>query len=728
MKPISLALLWHLHQPQYRLRDERVCPLPWVRLHGIRSYYDMVRVLDEFPEIRTTINLVPCLLEQIRAYERGESDLFLEMAAIPAEELDDSQKAFLFDHFFSAGETRMIGGLPAFAELHRRRHTARRIRGPAQAFKEFSVGDFRDLQALFDLCWFGFKAREDFPEIRALRGQGRGFTREDLVRIHAVEREILSRLIPLYRGAAASGQLEISASPYAHPILPLICDTQVAREALPDVSLPPRFRAPEDAQAQVREGLDRIEADLGYRPRGIWPSEGSLSQEVAGILARAGVTWAAGDELLLAASDREGTADPLLPWSVPEAPGLDLVFRDHDLSDRVGFTYASIGAGEAVADFLAALRWRAESRTEDSSMVLVALDGENPWENYADAGGDFLRTLYGALAGNQSVHCKSVGEAIQACPRRGTLNRIRAGSWIGAHFGIWIGGPQKNRAWELLRQTRDDVAPLLHDPSISVERRAAAWASLRSAEGSDWFWWLDGQFHSAYRWEFDRMFRGHLRQAYEALGKKPPETLEQPIPEPAAGEAETEPVEAPVWLSPTIDGFESDFFEWEGAIHVGWAALARRSTMERSQPLVEALEFGFTPTGEFLLRIDPAGENGHDDFKEAGVEIIFRAGAADPARLSLTLDERGDLEQALCWKETQGKGARPASAGRSEARAAARKILEIAIPSVEVGLERGQRATFQVKLRRKGKEEVNLEEVEMRVPPFEWGGGAWSVP
>jgi alpha-amylase/alpha-mannosidase (GH57 family) len=723
VKRIAVAFLWHLHQPQYRLRGERICPLPWVRLHGIRAYYDMVRVLEEFPEIRVTINLVPCLLDQIQAYGEGSTDQFLEMGEVPAEELDEVQKEFLFDRFFSAGEARMIGSLPAYAELLRRRHQARRVRGRSQAWKEFATGDFRDLQALFDLSWFGFKAREDFPEIRALRGQGRGFTRDDLVRIHQVEREILARLIPLYRRAATSGQLEVATSPFAHPILPLLCDTQSAREALPDLALPPRLRAPEDAARQIGEALGRMEKEIGVRPRGMWPSEGSVSDEVAAILARSGVQWAASDEQVLAESNREGPADSSIPWNLPGAPGLDLVFRDHDLSDRIGFTYSWMSAGAAVANLLAALKQRAESRPQDPGFVLVALDGENPWENYAGAGGDFLRTLYGALVGNPEVHCLPVAETVQAAPRRGTLKGLRAGSWIGANFGIWIGGPEKNRAWELLGETRGAVIPALSDASFPADRRAAGWAALRSAEGSDWFWWLDGQFHSSYRAEFDAIFRGHLRQAYEALEKKAPQSLDEPIPAPGAPEVEATPLEPAVWLSPAIDGFESHFFEWEGAVRVEWAALARHSTMERSKRWLEALEFGFARGGEFLLRIDPAAD-GSALFAGLKMEVIFRA-EESAAHLSLVLDGEGNLARTSLRDGNKGSdGSSPERASRAQLKA--RKILELAVPADEARLAPGRPASFQIKLRR-GDDELVLEEVELKVPPAEGSGRSWTV-
>ncbi|HKQ97888.1 MAG TPA: glycoside hydrolase, partial [Candidatus Polarisedimenticolia bacterium] len=250
MAPVSLAFLWHMHQPQYRLPGERVALQPWVRLHAVRAYYDMVRVLEEFPGVRVTFNLVATLLEQIDAYRAGGSDQFRETARTPVEDLDDAGRRFLVDNFFAAQEARMIRPLPRFAELLDKRREARRRRGEDQAWRDFRPEELRDLQALFDLAWFGFRAREDYPEIAALHRQGRGFTAKDVATLHRVQDDILGRLPGLYRAAAARGQAEITASPYAHPILPLLVDSDSAKVALPDAPLPPRFTAPGDARAQ----------------------------------------------------------------------------------------------------------------------------------------------------------------------------------------------------------------------------------------------------------------------------------------------------------------------------------------------------------------------------------------------------------------------------------------------------------------------------------------------
>ena len=656
MPRASIAFLWHLHQPLYRLQGERICRQPWVRLHAARSYYDMVRVLDDFPGVRVTLNLVPTLLEQMRDYVRGGTDTFREAARVPIADGDEAQRRFLVDHFFSAQEERMIRPLPRYADLHRLRADARRRRGVSEAWRDFTLSDLRDLQALFDLAWFGFKAAEDFPEIAALRRRGRGFTREEIETIHRIQDDILRRLPDLYRAAAARGQ-EISASPYAHPILPLLADTESALDAMPDAELPERLRAPEDARAQIADGIAAIEAEIGRRPRGMWPSEGSVSAAAVEAMAAGGLVWAASDADVLRASERDGDADPYRPWHLEGAAApVALLFRDHDLSDRVGFVYSKRDPDEAASELLAEARARTSG--DEGAAILVALDGENPWEQYPDAGGAFLRALYGALEKDSEVVPLPVEEAIAACPRRGTIRRLRAGSWIEASFGTWIGGPEKNRAWSLLGETRRRLQPALEDPDRTPSHRAA-WVALRAAEGSDWFWWLDGQFENLYRAEFDALFRGHLRQACEAAGVAPPEGIGWPI---IAGR-DRDVLRAPS-LDPAIDGFESDYFEWYAATPVDGATLAAGGTMQRAGRPVGALRCAVTPRGELSLRLDPPAPAAAPF---AGTRLSLRIAVSEGPVLEsrLALDADGNL----------------ASAEPDGVRARARKILEVAVPA-----------------------------------------------
>jgi len=682
-----------MHQPLYRLGGERVCFQPWVRLHGVRAYYDMVRVLEEFPGVRVTINLVPVLLDQIRAYGRGATDAFREAALLPAEDLDEAQRRFLVRHFFSAQEERLIRPMPRYAELLDRRDAARRRLGEENAWRDFAVADLRDLQALFDLAWFGFKAEEEFPEIRDLRRKLRGYTADDIATLHRIEDAILGRLVPLYRDAAARGQVEISVSPYAHPILPLLIDSDSALESLPGLPLPARFHESDDARRQIAEGIERVAAEIGAAPRGLWPSEGSVSDAAVALMGRCGVGWAASDADVLRASPRDDEADPYRPWRLPGEGGkVDLVFRDHDLSDRIGFTYARSEPHQAVAELLAEVRRRAQPE----AMVLVALDGENPWEHYPGGGAAFLRSLYAALEVGGPVVARTVSEAIAACPRRGALRGLRAGSWINADLGVWIGGPEKNRAWNLLGQVRSRIDAPLRDPRRESAGRQAAWESLRAAEGSDWFWWLDGQYDNLYREDFDRLFRSHLREACEALRIPPPETLDWPVLSPEHRATAPPPTGPAPILDVVVDGYESNYYEWCAAPAHDWSGLSPDAAMRRAQRPIESLRYGFSPRGDFCLRLDPGRRAGPGALAGLGVDLRFVREAAGAREMTVTLDAQGDL----------------LAADPPSVRARARKIFEMAVPARDAGLLPGRSIVLFVRVRVAGVTH-ELREIEL---------------
>ncbi|MFH1017967.1 MAG: glycoside hydrolase family 57 protein [Pseudomonadota bacterium] len=702
MKPVTLALLWHMHQPSYRLRNQESTFLPWVRLHAIRSYYDMVELLTEFPQVRVTINLVPVLIEQLRAYQRGASDFFWDMARIPADDLGENERKFLFENFFSAQTETMIGPFPRYAELHKRRTRIRWEAGPENAWQKFTTDDYRDLKLLFDLCWFGFKAREDFPQLRELTQKGYGFTENDLQTVHSVEREILERLLTLYQETARRGQLEISCSPYSHPILPLLVNTESAREAMPTAELPPPFAYPEDARQQILDGLAYVEQELGIRPQGMWPSEGSVSDAVLKIFNECGLKWAASDESVLRRSKLEGEPNPHHTWvseSFPE--GTALVFRDRDLSDRVGFNYAKMDPKSAVQELLREAEARGQA-SQDGCLILLALDGENPWEHYPRAGADFLRTLYGALSDNRSVRTLTVGEAVAGCTTRKKIRHLHAGSWINSDFGIWIGGPEKNRTWSVLGRVRSELSTPLTSAELLPEERKAAWASLRAAEGSDWFWWLDNQFDNMYIPQFDETLRGHLKEAYQALHLIPPHDLDFPIAGSDRRSASRLRVIPFSKISPKIDGYEADFFEWLGAVRIPWKSLWGTSTMLHSQAPVQSVHFGFSDQGVFFFRIDPVANGGPDPFSNFELKVTVKT--ADTRELTLRLD-------------AEGKIANVEGFNRFAPVLAVRKIFEFSIPYVEFGMQPGGSASFIIEIRTPKGSGVSRT-IELHVPAF----------
>jgi alpha-amylase/alpha-mannosidase (GH57 family) len=627
MADIALAFLWHQHQPYYPDDVAGENPMPWVRLHGVKDYYGMARHLWEVPEMRCTINLVPSLLVQLLAYtDGGASDRFLDVSRVPADGLSEPECLFLLDHFFMANPARMIQPFARYAELYQRRGLGRNT--AREALRRFNERDFRDLQVWFNLAWVHPLAVEEDDTLRALRQKGRGFSEAEKAALLDKHLELLRRVLPLHRELAARGQVELTTTPFYHPILPLLLDKTLAREALPEVKLPRHTAGyPEDAECHVRRAVEQHERLFGAAPTGMWPAEGSVCQSMLPLLAAHGIRWIATDEGILGAStgglvrrDEKGhVVHPerlYRPYRVREGDAeLAVVFRDHALSDLIGFHYQRSDAVTAAEHFLGCLEGIARvTPGPDPALVSVILDGENCWEHYAEGGVEFLRALYRRCTTTPGVRPVKIGEYLEQHPPADALPRLAAGSWIGHNFAIWIGHEEDNTAWDLLHRTREylvrkgeggrrkdekagsDSSFLL--PPSSLGR---AWEELYIAEGSDWFWWY-GEDHSSAQDElFDQLFRKHLRNVYGLLGDEPPADLARPIKRSVRRDLYTTPTR---FLDVKVDGRYS-FFEWYGAGRYtcrderGTMALAARG------PLRE-LYFGFD-LGRLYVRLDCEG-------------------------------------------------------------------------------------------------------------------------
>lgn len=482
-----IALLLHMHQPDYIDPDSGLPVMPWVRLHATRGYLD-VPVLAAEHGARLTLNVVPSLLDQLELCAAGEAkDRWWTLSTVPAERLDADAVQFLRDRFFH-GHPAMRRTSPRYRELEARRTT---LEDPV---------DLRDLQVWSNLAWMGVVARRD-PFIAGLVAQDRSYTHPQLLELMDRQQALVQRVLPLWRAAP-----ELSLSPYTHPILPLLVDFEHARRSLPHV--PPGsvdFVHPDDARRQVVEGLDRVEAVLGRRPDGMWPSEGSVGPEVVRICGEAGVRWLATDEGVLHCSERDRHPCVRHAWNV-EDTGVTMIFRDRELSDRIGFVYATWDGTAAARDLL--------ERAGQDGVVPVVLDGENPWESYPDAGEAFLSTLF---ASGRTV---AVGDVVDHLPR-GHIRGLHTGSWIHANLAIWAGDPMDRAAWRRLAALRRAYE--------AAGRPDAAWPHLRAAEGSDWFWWYGPEHHTEMHDLFDRLFNRHLAAGWRALGRTPPEALSVPV-------------------------------------------------------------------------------------------------------------------------------------------------------------------------------------------------------
>jgi alpha-amylase/alpha-mannosidase (GH57 family) len=656
---IALAFLWHQHQPYYPDDVTGHNPMPWVRLHGVKDYYGMALHLLEVPEMKCTINLVPSLVLQLLQYtEEGRSDRFLDVSRVPADGLSEADAVFLLDHFFMANRDTMILPNPRYAELFGRRGFGRD--GAPAALRRFNERDLRDLQVWFNLTWLHPFAFDRDDSLRELRDKGRNFTEDDKRVLLEKHLEILGEILPLHKQLAEGGQVELTTTPYFHPILPLLLDKRLAREAMPEVKLPQHTGGyPEDAEHHVRAALSQHEALLGAAPRGMWPAEGSVCQSMIPLLARHGIRWIATDEEILGASThgfvgRDGRGhvrnpDRMYrPYKVREgAHELAVVFRDHALSDQIGFRYQHSDPDAAVEDFLGCLHGIDQSiHSHDPALVGVMLDGENCWEHYPGGGVAFLRALYERCTQTEGVRPTTVSEYLDRHPPEDTLPRLFAGSWISHNFAIWIGHEEDNTAWDALHRTREYLvrkedrvteektpAAVTLSPGHLVTSSPAhrAWRELHIAEGSDWFWWFGEDHSSAQDALFDYLFRKHLQNVYTLLGDEPPPDLSRPISRRGHRVQYTQPRSL---LEVRIDG-RYTFFEWLGAGH--YCCHNERGTMAMAMkgPLRD-IYFGFD-LERLLVRVDcdARAKDALADFD------AWRIGFVEPAGWEVRIESPG---------------------------------------------------------------------------------------
>src|SRR3989338_3310469 len=600
--PLCVAFLWHMHQPCYRDLATGSCSMPWVRLHAAKDYVDMVERLDAFPNIRQTVNVVPSLLDQLDAYlpPANGSDTFLELSRKAAGELSSDEQRFLLRWFFMANLERMIQPVPRYHDLLAKRGLHVQEERWPSIHARFRTQDYLDLQVWFKLAWSDPWIRRRDPELGRLEAKGQQFTEAEKHLVLDRQLALIARVVPAYRAAAGRGQVEITTSPYYHPILPLLCDTRSASTGLPGAVLPePGFRHPEDARWQLQAALRRHQEAFGVRARGIWPPEGSVSEEAVSLACEAGVQWLATDEEILWRTLKTGRTPALLyrPHRLDRPSGrAAIVFRDRELSDLIGFVYSRWEPKAAAADFLRRLeairsQLRGASRPP---LVSIILDGENAWEGYADDGHPFLMELYAALSRDERFRCVTISEYLDRHPldAEPSLPELFSGSWINGNFATWVGHPEKNAAWSRLADARAALE--------GTDRNAPAWRSLGAAEGSDWMWWFGDTHFSAQADEFDRLFRAHLANAYRAAGLEVPETLSRPI--------RTSAVPAffaPTGLiQPTIDGRETSYYEW---LYAGRVDLARQyGAIQRGMQSLRVLHHGFDRAHQYVrLDFDP---------------------------------------------------------------------------------------------------------------------------
>ncbi|HYA27067.1 MAG TPA: glycoside hydrolase family 57 protein, partial [Thermodesulfovibrionales bacterium] len=474
----------------------------------------------------------------------------------------------------------------------------------------FTDSEFLDLQVLFNLAWIDPMLREKDQFLAGLVAKGRDFSEEEKDLLVKKQLSILQGIIPKYRELSQKRQIEVTTSPFYHPILPLLWNTDVAREPVPDIRLPRRrFSHPEDARVQIRMARDFYEKVFGRRPTGMWPSEGSVSEDVVNAFKDEGIEWIATDEDILARSLGQGlrgpsgeVLDPSTLYTAYEFSDISMIFRDHKISDLLGFVYSGWDPRSAASDLISRLLHIQSSLSGGPFIVPIILDGENAWEYYRNDGSDFFRYLYEGLAKNDDkLKTVTVSEylRIQDGSRR-KLDRLAAGSWIYANFNVWIGHEEDNTAWDYLGEAREALGEFQKaHPETKIDE---AWKAIYVAEGSDWNWWYGDEHSTETAEEFDELFRLNLMKAYKEIGRDIPPQLYVPVLK--EDRAVSPSIEIRGFINPKIDGIMTSYFEWYQGAHLEVGKSG--GSMHMAEGFISTIYYGFNRDTLFM-RVDPRG-------------------------------------------------------------------------------------------------------------------------
>ena len=724
--PLNIAIMWHMHQPYYKDLRNNQHQMPWVRLHGIKDYYDMVAILDNYPRIHQTFNLVPSLIEQIEDYANHRAyDRHLFLTEQQASKLTGSQKEEVVSDFFISNYDTMIKPHPRFNQLfHKRGNKMEEI---GLVANKFNQQDILDLQIWSNLSWVDPIFHQE-KEIAYLLKKQRGFSEEDKKLLISKQREILGRILPKYKEAKDRGQVEVTISPYYHPILPLLCDTDSAKIALPDIRLPQnRFSHPEDAEKQVQMGIELYQEIFKAKPKGLWPSEGSVSQEIIPLLSKHGINWIATDEEILYMSISSSGKFKVLcdehkifhrAYTVSTGQNqVYIIFRDHLLSDLIGFVYSKWDAQEAVDDFMAKLHRLREMLSSDleNSLVSIILDGENCWEYYPNDGHDFLKLLYDRLSKDEYIRTVKVSEFLEKKPKTQNLPKLFAGSWINHNFRIWIGHQEDNLAWDFLKMTRDALTQyqLRMGPHANPEVLKKAWKEIYVAEGSDWCWWYGDEHQGPSNDEFDKLFRSHLLYVYELIGEDPPDILYKPIRTDASYAKQLPPTG---YIKPNIDGKDTHYYEWRSAGF--FDCLRDGGAMHRADNIVKGIYYGLDEDNLYF-RIDtvlPVLKYLNDGY-------VFSLEIMEPNKYVLGMERFAEQGK-------YGVEGRSSEAEISPIQVGIESVIELAVPIVQLRIKDKKIVGFQVAVKKDNKElerYPSLSLIRFEIPSEKSGQIFWEV-
>ena len=553
---LNVVLCWHMHQPQYKNALSGDYHLPWTYLHATKDYVDMAAHLEDCESAKAVVNFAPILLQQIDDYAQ-QINSYLEngtvikdhllAALVSGKDTTEEQRIVLIECCLKVHEDRFINRFSAYRRLA---DMAKVLLDNSQDLRYITEGFITDLLVWYHLAWIGETVRRTDDRIIALVEKAVDFDIQDRKTLMIVIGELLSSVIPRYKKLSDNGQVELSMTPYAHPIMPLLLDIGSAKEAMPDVALPEMDRYPggeERVRWHMNKGIETFRQYFDIKPAGCWPSEGGVSTETIKILGEYGFKWAASGENVfrnstslivdeshneIAEEKNQPPADDNVLYHPYKVNGSETAcfFRDDGLSDLIGFEYSGWHADDAVANFVNHLESISTAKqAQPGSVVSIILDGENAWEHYPENGFYFLSALYENISASPLLELKTFSQCLEAVTDKPSavkqLSGLVAGSWVYGTFSTWIGEKDKNLGWDMLADAKRAFDRVVSLNKLSGQQLADAEVQLAICEGSDWFWWFGDYNPEDSVSDFEFLYRQHLICLYEMIGEEPPEYL-----------------------------------------------------------------------------------------------------------------------------------------------------------------------------------------------------------
>lgn len=705
MKKLYINILYHQHQPLYKDPVSGYYLLPWTRLHAIKDYYDMLIWVEKYENLKLNFNFVPSLLVQLEDYAKNAVDKHLELTLKHVNELTDDDKVYILKEFFNCNYQTMLFPYKRYLELYELRGKVTSDADLYRKIKYFNKQDWIDLRMWSNLVWFDPYWRRNDNEIKQLFDKEKNFTEEDVHLMVRKQREICSQIIKKAKQLQDENKIEISFSPFYHPILPLLCDPTKAKVSNPKIELPKGYLSLiEDADAQIRLGKEYYEKIFGSSPKGMWPSEGSVSEDIIPLLTKYGIQWCATDEEILKNSIYLSTGKYPQKEVIYKHYILNdknnnkiyIFFRDREISDNIGFVYYRWNHKDAVKDIQHKLKSVYETvynkNNNDNTFILsIILDGENCWEFYPEDGHLFLDEFYQMLTSTDFVETVLVSDFIKSNPNTESLQRLWPGSWINANYNIWIGHYEDNTGWEYLYKVRKFLTEYIQQhKEIPEEKINICWHEIYAAEGSDWYWWFGEEHYSSQQHVFDLLFRQHLKNIYLILQQEPPSFLDVPVKRYLKKHEYYHPSG---FISPVIDGKISNYFEWSSAGKYEPVG----TSMHQTTTVLKCIYFGFD-LGNLYIRGD------YD------IKILHECKSQIIMTVYLLTTNNTTAEQISTVKFVLEKGIREytfAAQGQQQNLdyVAIDKIIEIKIPFCLLKTYPGQTIRFFVTLERKSSDD-----------------------